>query len=429
MRAIFTNRPFYTRTLLTVEVALVRTFHVRTKATSTVNRHLSTEALHERQQTQIMMNQTNYNPRVNSPAALRFLSGRYPSGFTRFLSALAATSKAQYMMAPTNFCRWAMENKKEADLATLLDYVVYLHLRGYKSSTLQSMLSALKAFFQYYILEGKAMEIKRDVPDVQRLLDQWAKEEEVKKSSVFAKEEYEAFIGQNIASGDDLMLKVCMILGIHGCLRRKELWGLMFEDISFTTIDGEEALLFQLFRVKRKGRKVLTKIAVTGRQNLAVIRRYMAAFNADQRHGKFLRKVLHPNTPGGGFRISEENIGINTVGKMPYRIALALGKTSDVAKRYTGHSFRRTGATILAEAGCTLLQLKEAGGWNSSNVAESYIAASNRSKLAISRHMGFFNGVLDDESADEDGRIDLADDDSEDDGTTALVLRFRRNQM
>lgn len=47
-------------------------------------------------------------------------------------------------------------------------------------------------------------------------------------------------------------------------------------------------------------------------------------FTPDQRKGKLLRKVLPPNFVGAPFRVSAEVIGINTVGKMPFKIALTL---------------------------------------------------------------------------------------------------------
>lgn len=51
---------------------------------------------------------------------------------------------------------------------------------------------------------------------------------------------------------------------------------------------------------------------------------------------------------------------------------------------YTGHSFRRTSATLLASCGGNILQLKQHGGWKSSNVAEGYIEDSltNKKKIA-----------------------------------------------
>lgn len=40
---------------------------------------------------------------------------------------------------------------------------------------------------------------------------------------------------------------------------------------------------------------------------------------------------------------------------------------------YTGHSFRRTSATLLVDGGADLTTLKRHGGWKSNVVAEGYI--------------------------------------------------------
>lgn len=42
------------------------------------------------------------------------------------------------------------------------------------------------------------------------------------------------------------------------------------------------------------------------------------------------------------------------------------------AEEYTGHSFRRTSATLLANESSDMLQLKRHGGWKSGTVAEGY---------------------------------------------------------
>jgi hypothetical protein len=52
-------------------------------------------------------------------------------------------------------------------------------------------------------------------------------------------------------------------------------------------------------------------------------------------------------------------------------------------KEYTGHSFRRTSATLLADAGADLLTLKRHGGWRSSTAAEGYVQDSITSKRKI----------------------------------------------
>jgi hypothetical protein len=54
------------------------------------------------------------------------------------------------------------------------------------------------------------------------------------------------------------------------------------------------------------------------------------------------------------------------------------------SSEFTGHCWRRTGATILAEAGGTVIQLQQAGGWSSVSVAEGYVNESSVSKSIIS---------------------------------------------
>jgi integrase len=73
-------------------------------------------------------------------------------------------------------------------------------------------------------------------------------------------------------------------------------------------------------------------------------------------------------------RCSQQVIGINSFGSMPKTVALFL-KLKD-PEYYTGHTFRRTSATLLADFGADLLTLKRHGGWKSNTVAEGYVEDS-----------------------------------------------------
>ena len=64
-------------------------------------------------------------------------------------------------------------------------------------------------------------------------------------------------------------------------------------------------------------------------------------------------------------------IGKNTLAKFPARIAQFLGL--DNFNSYTGHAFRRKGATILADKGFSNTTLKRAGRWSSSKFVDGYI--------------------------------------------------------
>ncbi|KAJ8977564.1 hypothetical protein NQ317_005412 [Molorchus minor] len=59
---------------------------------------------------------------------------------------------------------------------------------------------------------------------------------------------------------------------------------------------------------------------------------------------------------------------------IPYKIANFLKLSNP--KQYTGHCFRRSSTSILANAGADLLTVKRDGGWNSNAVAEGYIETS-----------------------------------------------------
>ena len=58
---------------------------------------------------------------------------------------------------------------------------------------------------------------------------------------------------------------------------------------------------------------------------------------------------------------------------------------------YTGHSFRRSFATHLAESGAPLITLKRAGRWQSDNVDQGYIDTSKRMMIDVSQMLNSNN--------------------------------------
>jgi hypothetical protein len=66
---------------------------------------------------------------------------------------------------------------------------------------------------------------------------------------------------------------------------------------------------------------------------------------------------------------------------IPKKIATALGLSEPA--NYTGHCFRRSSASLLADAGADMHTLKRHGGWKSDNVAEGYVETSVQNKKII----------------------------------------------
>lgn len=98
--------------------------------------------------------------------------------------------------------------------------------------------------------------------------------------------------------------------------------------------------------------------------------------------------LLRPNVTHKTFFLKYQNgkcnkqvVGIHTFGKMPSVIAKYLQLPN--SNEYTGHCFRRTSASLLADAGGDILTLKRHGGWKSSTVAEGYVEDSITNKVEI----------------------------------------------
>lgn len=77
-------------------------------------------------------------------------------------------------------------------------------------------------------------------------------------------------------------------------------------------------------------------------------------------------------------KCTTQRIGINKFTKMGKDIAAFLKLPNP--EQYSGHSFRRSSATILVDAGGDITALKRHGGWKSTAVAEGYIDESVKNK-------------------------------------------------
>ncbi|KAJ8911549.1 hypothetical protein NQ315_012802 [Exocentrus adspersus] len=193
-----------------------------------------------------------------------------------------------------------------------------------------------------------------------------------KKAAVFTNEDISKFM-LTVPDETYLMIKVATIFGLAGACRRAEL--------SQITIDN----------IEDKG--ILVVVKITDSKNHSA-RSFV--ISAEVNNGKFLelyRKYanLRPSSVTSHRRFfikytkgkcSVQCIGINTIGKIPSEIAAYLGLPNP--ERYTGHSFRRSSATFLADSGEEITNIKRLGGWKSTSVAESYIEESEKQRENLS---------------------------------------------
>lgn len=74
-------------------------------------------------------------------------------------------------------------------------------------------------------------------------------------------------------------------------------------------------------------------------------------------------------------------IGRHKIGEVPEHIASYLQLEN--TKRYTGHCFRRTAATLLSDSGANMQMIKQLGRWRSDIIAQGYIENSMHNRQLI----------------------------------------------
>lgn len=158
-----------------------------------------------------------------------------------------------------------------------------------------------------------------------------------------------------------------MVFGLSGLCRCDELYNLRFDEVE----DHGDFWFVNLNRTKT------SKIR---------------DFLIDKKFYPLIKKYVElrlPNAPVKHFftqyKIKNEEctvtpVGINTIYAQPRVIAnyLKLSKGN-----YTGHSFRRSGSTFVVESGGDMMMLKNAGGWKSDKIAQSYVEYSKFSRQKV----------------------------------------------
>ncbi|KAJ6648326.1 hypothetical protein Bhyg_03554, partial [Pseudolycoriella hygida] len=197
---------------------------------------------------------------------------------------------------------------------------------------------------------------------------------EPKKSKAFSRCHFEKFIIE-ADDKDNLLLKVALIIGIGGACRKIEVLKLTTDNV---TDDGDHLTIdIEDTKTHSPRQFIITPGSVNGVDLLEILRRYIALRPLSAKNDRFFL----------GYRAGKcvcQPVGINTFASMPSKIATLLGLNDP--KKYTGHCFRRSSATILAEGRASLTTIQQLGGWKSSKLRESVSGES--SSLAAAEIFG-----------------------------------------
>lgn len=278
------------------------------------------------------------------------------------LDLLPQKSRQQYDIAYKRLIEWC-KMKKVADKFTENILLAYFEEKSklWKASTLWSNFSMIKA----------SLQIKNNV-DISKYykLIAFLKRKSVgyrpKKSKIFTSEQINTFLNE-APDTKYLMIKVASIFGLFGACRREELCKLTLDDIE----KSENSLLIHILETKTNVRR---SFCIVG-SYMNYYHKYAALRPATVTHRRFFLNYVND-------KCTVQPVGINTFGKIPTNIAEFL-KLPD-PKQFTGHCFRRSSASLLADSGANLITIKRHGGWKSSAVAEGYIEDSitNKNKIA-----------------------------------------------
>jgi integrase len=244
----------------------------------------------------------------------------------------------------------------------------------YSAATLWQGYGSLNTVFTY----GFNFNFKTDVPKIARYLSQLAKTQVQKQSEVFIHEQFKEMVPSANKTGEDLKHACAMVLGVYGALRCDEVAHLEFKHF---TVPDEGAITCTLQFDTKSGKAGKSEkgghtffIPDDDVGAAASIRRLLAQLHHDGiTSGRIFRKY---NAKKCIFQLPV--VGKNTIADYPHRIAKELGLPH--AEGFTGHAFRRTSATILADAGSTTKNLMRHGRWRSASVAGRYVAVSKKQK-------------------------------------------------
>lgn len=164
-----------------------------------------------------------------------------------------------------------------------------------------------------------------------------------------------------------VLLQVALIFGIHGACRGNELLKITVDDIEK---HSDELLLVKLIDTKTK----IDRSFIIRGQYKSIVENYQNLRPPNMKTNRFFIKYQNGHC-------YKQVIGKNKLASMPHAIANYLKLPN--ANLYTGHCFRRTSATLLADTGVDMSVLKRHGGWRSSAVAEGYVENSVENKAKI----------------------------------------------
>ena len=279
----------------------------------------------------------------------------------------ASAYKREYKM----FLNWAIDNNYLICEETLIYYTDYLqNIQNMAPNTIRSKISMVK---KELLINGKRLE-SCDVLDlkIKRINTGYVPT----KAEIFSQDQIELFL-REAPNEEYIMMKFILLVGFYCCARIDDLTYLKWSELSKTRSG---------IKIQISGNK-----NYTNRENIApndVDDPFILEYLYDRIYE--LRKISRIKIDRAFLKydngkLTNNPIGRNTLSEVPMKIAEFLGL--DNCHDYSGHSIRRTSASVGAENGMSVSHLRELGGWKSENAALGYIQTSSNYKKKTRRYV------------------------------------------
>ncbi|CAM9880030.1 unnamed protein product, partial [Heterosigma akashiwo] len=222
-------------------------------------------------------------------------------------------------------------------------------------------------------------------PTVKDLLKSWSDKDLKKKSKSFTRDKLMRFLKEAPNTPRWLQKKAVAIVATYGGLRISEVVYLLDTDI----LEWNQFLIRINIRASKTDKKgqghsfVIDRAPEVSDPNpYLILEMYIEKLEEDMSYavGESNQRFWPKYSEASG-KFVNSPIGKNTMAKIPSEIAEFLGLPNP--ELYTGHAFRHTFANILANSGCTKVQLQQAGRWKSAAACEGYLANSELSRTNV----------------------------------------------
>ncbi|RZC34959.1 Phage integrase domain containing protein [Asbolus verrucosus] len=140
-----------------------------------------------------------------------------------------------------------------------------------------------------------------------------------------------------------------------------------------------------IVNVRKTKNNLPRMFAITDKKWIKLIHKYKNLRPRDTTHSRFF--LMYRN----GYCINSP-IGINTMGNIPKKIAAFLHLPDP--HLYTGHCFRPSSATHIANSGGDILIIKRLRGWKTLQVSKGYVDSSLSKKIHVSKISSWLFHIL-----------------------------------